>query len=374
MRLGEILIGAGWAQARQVDTALHQQRTDPRRLGALLTAVGGVSVDDVARGLARQRGVPAALERHLAQRDPALATVLPAATALTLAAVPVAWSRGAQGMALVVCFRDPTPEHVAEVQRVTGVPIIPAVACEAVIARELVSAYPGARAGFEDHDAAVDVNFDDPSTPVFALVDLDDRRVLRDESQSRSIPTGNLLPPSASSVARVPPPVPPPRAPAPTIEAAVAAIGAASERDAIAELAVEHLRGAWSGAVIFVVREGLAVGHRGFGGQVSDATVAALVVPLTPPSMFATAIDDRRAVLGATPPSGGLAQSRFLKLFEALGPAPVALQPVAVRERVVNLVFGIGPRAPLPVAAAALTRLAAAMGEAYERLILTGRR
>jgi hypothetical protein len=182
MRLGELLIGAGWAQP-----ALRSTRPSPtsdrgRRLGAILVAYAGVSADDVARGLARQRGVPAALERHLAQRDPALTAVVPAEIAIELAAVPVAWSRGAQGMALVVCFRDPTPDHVAELVRVCGVPIIPAIACEAVIARELAAAYPGA-VPREDDDSSVDVNFDDPSSPVFALVDLDDGRVLRDESQ-----------------------------------------------------------------------------------------------------------------------------------------------------------------------------------------------
>jgi hypothetical protein len=377
MRLGELMIGAGWAQPAQVAAALLHQRTDRRRLGALLVAYAGVSADDVARGLARQRGVPAALERHLAQRDPALTTVVPAEIAIELAAVPVAWSRGAQGMALVVCFRDPTPDHVAELVRVCGVPIIPAIACEAVIARELAAAYPGA-VPREDDDSSVDVNFDDPSSPVFALVDLDDRRVLRDESQAQLQPprAGGVLPPSSPPVPRVvaPPPVPapPPVAPALTLAETLTALVETAERDAVADLAIDHARGTWRGAVVLVVREGLAVGHRGFGGQVSEAALAALAIPLTQPSMFSTAVDERRALVGAPPP-GGLVQTRFLKLFEDLGPAPIALYPVAVRGRVVNLIFAIAPIAPLPAAATALGQVAAAMGEAYERLILTTR-
>ena len=179
MRLGELLVAAGWIDPALVDAALARQRRGGPRLGAILVGAGLISADDIARGLARQRGVPAALERHLAQRDPALAAVLPAAVAVPMAALPIAWSRGAQGMSLVVCFRDPTPEHVAEVARAVGVPVIPAVACEVVVARALAQTYPEVEApaaGALDIEAAtddadaVDVDFDEPSAPVFTLV------------------------------------------------------------------------------------------------------------------------------------------------------------------------------------------------------------
>lgn len=413
MRLGELLVAAGWIDPALVDAALARQRRGGPRLGAILVGAGLISADDIARGLARQRGVPAALERHLAQRDPALAAVLPAAVAVPMAALPIAWSRGAQGMSLVVCFRDPTPEHVAEVARAVGVPVIPAVACEVVVARALAQTYPEVEApaaGALDIEAAtddadaVDVDFDEPSAPVFTLVDLDDGRVHRDATQidvmpargasgalgaARAAPTPVAAPPPVAAPAPAPPPVaaptpapiaaPPPSPssttapPPPSLDATLAAIAAATSRDAIAELAIAFARGGWRGAVVLVVREGLAVGHRGFGGQVTDAALASLLIPLGQPSMFTTVHDDGKPLIGA-PPLGGLAQSRFLKLFAGLGAAPIALHAVRVRDRVVNLVFAIAPTGPLPPAATALGQVAAAMGEAYERLIRDAKR
>ncbi|MBL8626759.1 MAG: hypothetical protein JNK64_36060 [Myxococcales bacterium] len=406
MRLGELLISAGWIDPTAVQAALARQRSGGPRLGAILVAAGLISADDIARGLARQRGVPAALERHLVQRDPALAAVLPAAIAVPMAALPIAWSRGAQGMSLVVCFRDPTPEHIAEVARAVGVPVIPAVACEAVVARELAVTYPDAdhAPGVPDPDAAIDVDFDEPSAPAFNLVDLDDGRVHKDASQvdlmatrgtGSALGTGRPAPrvvaPPAAPVPPAPappppaPPTPAPPAPAPAVivapppsappslDATIAAIAAATSRDAIADLAIAFARGAWRGAVVLVVREGLAVGHRGFGGQVTDAALASLLIPLGQPSMFTTVHDDGKPLIGV-PPLGGLAQSRFLKLFAGLAPVQIALHAVHVRDRVVNLLFAIAPTGPLPPAATALGQVAAAMGDAYERLIRDAKR
>ncbi len=402
MRLGELLISAGWIDPAVIAAALARQRSGGPRLGAILVGAGLISADDIARGLARQRGVPAALERHLAQRDPALAAVLPAAIAMPMAALPIAWSRGAQGMSLVVCFRDPTPDHIAEVARAVGVPVIPAVACEAVVARELAVTYPDAdrAAGVPDPDAAVDVDFDEPSAPAFNLVDLDDGRVHKDASQvdlmatratGGALGTGRPAPrieapprppaapaaptaPTAPTVPAIaaPAPTPPSSAP-PSLDATLAAIAAATSRDAVADLAIAFARGAWRGGVVLVVREGLAVGHRGFGGQVTDAALASLLIPLGQPSMFTTVHDDGKPLIGA-PPLGGLAQSRFLKLFAGLAPLQIALHAVHVRDRVVNLLFAVAPTDALPPAATALGQVAAAMGEAYERLIRDAKR
>ena len=385
VRLGELLIAAGWATAAVIDAALAQQRERGARLGAILVDSGALAVDDVARALARQHGVPAALERHLSARDPALAQVVPGAVAVAIGAVPVAWSRGAQGMSLVVCFRDPTPVHIAELARVTGVPVIPAVACERVIARELRAAYPEeadapapAAAAADADDASVDVNFDEPSAPAFTLVELDHGSVQRDFSQVHAVPTrgGNLLPTTQREprIAPPPPPAPPVAiAAAPTLDATLAALAAAPSRDAIADLAIAFTRGAWRGAVVLMVREGLAVGHRGFGGHTTEAALGSLVIPLGQPSMFTTAHDERRALVGPPPP-GGLAQSRFLKLFAPLLPAPVAVVPVAVRERVVNLLFAVAPVGAIGPSAAVLGEIAAAMGDAYERVIRDSKR
>jgi len=366
MRLGELLIEAGVPDAH-VAQALARQRTSRERLGAALVALGHVGADDIARALARQHGVPAALARHFEQRDDALVIVVPSALAIGIAAVPVAWSRSAEGRALVVCFRDPWPEHVAEVERATGHPVIAAVACESTVARELARAYaaPAAAAvpdGVPDLDAAVDVDFDfdEVSSPRLSLgldlVELDDGRVQRDATQLL-MPTRTAAPPPTSALA---------------LDLAIAGMAVADGSDRIADLAVAYARGAWRGAVVLVVREGLALGHRGFGGKLTDAALESLALPLGQPSVLASVHDARRGFAGELP-RGGLAQERFVRLFADLGPRQVAVVPVAVRDRVVSLLFAIVPIAGLADSAAALTRLGVAMAEGYERLICEAR-
>ena len=63
--------------------------------------MGVVTDDEVARSLARQHGVPAALEKHLAGRDPTLAARLSPEVARTLVALTIAMSRGGEGIDLL---------------------------------------------------------------------------------------------------------------------------------------------------------------------------------------------------------------------------------------------------------------------------------
>lgn len=142
MRLGEMLVASGVISPRELEAARAHQRVTGTRLGTTLIDLGLIEADEVARALARQHGVPAALSRHLRERDRSLTSYLPADLARELHALPVALSRGAEGVNLVVCFRDPDPDIIATVTRVVGFPVIPAVACERLLERELLHSYP----------------------------------------------------------------------------------------------------------------------------------------------------------------------------------------------------------------------------------------
>lgn len=353
MRLGELLVDVCAVTDDQVAQALVVQRASRLRLGATLVALGHVRPDDVSLALARQHGVPAALERHLARRDETLVQVVPAALATGLCAVPVAWSRVEGGRLLVVCFRDPWADHVAEVERATGERVLPAVACETVIAGELARSY---RAAAPESDPAIDIDFDEASQPrLFDLVDLDDGRVQRDTSQIvERIPSRPAIAPAGAAL---------------PLDAAIAGIAAADASDQVGDLAIAYLRGTWRGAAVLIIREGLAVGHRGFGGRLTDAAVESLVVPLAQPSVLATVHDERRPFVG-DPPPGGLAQDRFLRGFAEVGAGrPIAVVPVVVRDRVVSLLFAVAPVGPLLESLVPLARLGDAMAAAYQRLI-----
>lgn len=355
-KLGEILVEGGAVTAEHVDAALAVQARSGERVGAALIALGAAGDDEVARALAIQYGLPAALVRHLDLRDESVAEVVPAALARSLCALPVAWTRAADGLALVVCFRDPSPEHVAAVERAAGHPIVPAVAGERALARALARTYPAG--GVPDQTAAVDVDFDEPSQPRLALdlVDLDDGRVQRDATQIEPPQRTTAAPPSSTL----------------TLDAAAAAMAQADGSDRIADLAIAYARGAWRAAVVLQVRQGLAIGHRGFGGLVTPATLDAISIPLAQPSVLATVHDSRRAYAGQPPP-GGLAQTRFLKLFADLGTKPIAVVPIAIGDRVLSLLFAVAPTGPLVESAAALGRLGQAMEAGFARLIREAR-
>jgi hypothetical protein len=391
VKIGELLLAAGAVSAEDVARGLHLQRITKARLGSTLVEMGVVSADDVARGLARQHGVPAALDRHLAGRDPGLVERLNAGVARRCWALPVALSRGGDGLNLVVCLRDPMPATIAEIRATSGMPVIPSVASEHALRRELDLAYPEtaeAAAGAVEDDGSFDIDFHEPSQTFAnlgedALVSIDDDGVAKDHSQNlgtigaQASATGlgaaGPKPPPPPPIAKPSePPRPPPPKPPPTLDAAIAGISGASSGDAVAELAVDYLRGAWRAALVMVVKEKMALGQRGFGGAVTDASIASIVVPLDQPSVLRTAHDDRRPFLGEAP-IGSLAQDRFMRLFAELHTRTLAVSPVVVRERPVCLVFALGPIAPLAQAGAAVAALAHAMGEAYLRIIMASK-
>ncbi len=405
MRLGELMVEGEMLNRQELETGLARQRSSGLRLGSTLMEMGTLTSDEVARALARQLRVPAALDRHIAGRDPSLVARLPAPLARTLWALPVAMSRGGDGLNLVVCLRDPTAEIIDEVRSAAGVPVIACVASELTLRRALDASYPppaptaggsvGGSAGGSagGSDGSIDIDVEEPSQPfptlsdlgTMDLVELDDQYVNKDHSQTSTGTTGAQ--PAISAFAgkrqtasnpaiKIPPDEPEakkPSRPPPSLEDTVVAIHTSTTGDAISQLAIDYLRGQWKGGLVLVVKEKMALGQHGFGGGITESNVESIVVPLDQPSVLRTAHDDRRPCAGDAP-IGSTAQDRFLRLFADIGSRTMVVSPVLVRERPVCLLFGVGPLGQLPEAAASVAALAHTMGEAYLRIILAGRK
>jgi hypothetical protein len=421
VRLGELLLADGLIAPDELETAIAQHRRSGVRLGASLYLSGRVTADAIARALARQHGVPAALVRHLDGRDPTLASRIPGELARRTMALPVALSKGRAEAgdpavpALVVCMRDPgDAAAVAAITRAAGGPVIPAVACEAVLAAHVARAYPPGQDG--DENDSVDVVFDeisgtysaplDVGDPLLMLVDLDDKRVDKDFSQTGLIGTSQRLTPVSgvpatgatdrssrpsggfppvTAAGTTPPPArdsappardsaPPARDTAPArpaplldVDAAIAALASAPSRDAVGDIAIGFLRGAYAVGAVLLVRDNLALGHRGFGGSLTPATVESMVVPLHLPSVLRVAHDSGRPHVGPPPADAGTVQERFLRLLGS--PREVVVVPVVLRDRPVCLVFAAEPLASADDALDDLRTVVAAMEEAYLRLI-----
>jgi hypothetical protein len=402
-RIGELLVEAGRLSPADLERGLAAQRATRTRLGATLASMGVVTDDEVARSLARQHGVPAALEKHLLGRDPTLASKLSPEVARTLVALPIAMSRGGDGLNLVVCMRDPTAPMVADLRAHVGAPIIASVAGERALRMAIAAAYPpepgravaaaspateDARPHeqpVEDEDDSIDIDVEGDSQPFpsighvdeSALVELDDEYVHKDHSQVTTMTVDKRQSGTFTGVRLPDTRYPPPAQPAVKLmrlDEAILALATADTADDVVELAVQCMRGQWKAGLVMHVkdRERLALGQAGFGGNLTPATVEAIVVPLDQPSVLRTAHDDRRPWAGDATISSTV-QDRFLRLFADVGSKTMAVAPILVRNRPVGLLFGIGPLGSLPESSAAVATLAHAMGEAYLRIILDKR-
>ncbi len=209
MRLGEILVRAGVLDVEQLGAALRQQVVYGGRLGTNIIELGYSDADQVARALAHQHGVPAALRRQLGRHDPAVLPLVPRALAASATVIPIAYSLAGGNRRLVVCMRDPADE--AAQREITAAARLPMVACvapellvyallerlyEVASPRRLATAAHGQARPLPHSgshqippppsDDSIDIVFDDTEevAPLsMQLVDLDDEGVTRDLSQ-----------------------------------------------------------------------------------------------------------------------------------------------------------------------------------------------
>ncbi|MCE9577898.1 MAG: hypothetical protein K8W52_32500 [Deltaproteobacteria bacterium] len=196
-----------------------------------------------------------------------------------------------------------------------------------------------------------------------------------------TLPPGLVRPPTAPSVddswritgeqaAVAPPDEPPPRISRAEVHAQLAA---ASTRDAIGDAAIAFIAGRYATAAILIVKDGLALGHRGAGALA--APIDTITVPLAQPSVLQVAHDRAAPFLGV-PADAGAIQDRALRALGVRPGAELAIAPIVIGKRVVTLALG---HTPWPGVAAdralgELVDLAAAMAEAYVRVIRDAKR
>jgi hypothetical protein len=175
--------------------------------------------------------------------------------------------------------------------------------------------------------------------------------------------------PAPEAPAAPAPAAPPEPAPAaPTLDDTLQALERVESREAIAEVVLKHARASLSTAILFLVRDGMALGWKGSGETLEPELAESFVLPLTAKSMFQRAAESR------TPFHGGAPESTLLKHFyRALKrdpPRDVLVIPVLMKDRVVNLIYADAGPNEIPAAMVQeLTHIAEGMAMAYERLI-----
>jgi hypothetical protein len=129
--------------------------------------------------------------------------------------------------------------------------------------------------------------------------------------------------------------------PAPVLrspEAAAAAIDVAATRDDVVAAVLALSRCYFKRVIFFIVREPWVLGWDGTGEGMDRARAASLQVPLDTPSVFQGVTRNRTVFVGRLPAEG--ANQQFLEAIGKKSATTAALFPIAVRGRVVNLIWG----------------------------------
>jgi hypothetical protein len=140
VKLGEHLVAAGVIDRAQLDAGLAHAAANGCRLGAALIALGHANGDQVAAALAKQHGVVAARDRHLAAATGVLATRIPAALARTHHAVIVGEGRDRE---LVIALQNPLDGNaLVQLEEASGRVVVPAAASVARLDEAIARLYP----------------------------------------------------------------------------------------------------------------------------------------------------------------------------------------------------------------------------------------
>lgn len=466
-RLGELLVQLQLITDAQLHEGLQTQVLYGGRVGTNLVELGYLTLDQLAKALARRHRVPAALGNHFDRCDRALQARVPAHIAGKWRAVPIGKLAQDQSR-IAVAVRDPLPEHgrgeLAFQLDVDPEHLVFAVAPELRIHYHLELAYgipranrfmrvPGARVPTEVPvvpESVEDTNLEGwqfkagkegkpgtlvrPSAPL--LVDTErvpalDREpppmpslpasgpqaaesarvdeielgvgsdpALKLDSQVGLKPPGtadvpserrHFVPtlgdtPTQAALARIAvrqvasesairPIMEFPPARPNSVDELARAVRRAETRDRVGELIIDalaELPGApLDAAAIFVVRQPLAIGWKGFCED-GRAVIESLAVPLDQPGILTRSYSEKETLL-VEPRTPTTIDERMWTLLGGLTPRYVLVAPICVGDHVVCLLYAQSSSGLGQAEALAVT-LAEAASVAFGRLLRAAQR
>ncbi len=136
-RLGELLVREKLISLQQLRSAQEEQRKTGTQLNQVLTKLGYLSDDDIAKFLATQYGI-AVVDLTATEFDADILKLVPKEVCEKQKIIPV----GKSGSSLVVAMADPTNLHaIDDIKFLTGMNIEPRVASEGAILTAIETAY-----------------------------------------------------------------------------------------------------------------------------------------------------------------------------------------------------------------------------------------
>lgn len=358
MKLGTLLLRNAAIGLAQLEAALRNQVLYGGRLGTNLVELGFLDLEQLSSHLAELTGFPVATPTLLDDADGELLRQLGPDDAHRLRAIPLALLETGRVAVAMVDPTDPaeTEALAAKLERPISPYVVP----------ELRALY------------YLEKHFGAPRRARFVRIARPGTESGSDERRRQQPAGGIAMPPTftleprrrrASSQGALPAPVPVTLG----FESACERIETAANRDALADTIAEYGRGRCDALVIFIVREGNAIGWR--ASVPTRDPIERLSLPLGGISALQSAHDSASTYFGP-PPS----QTRPIEtaLWAALGadppPAEVLVVPVPVKQRIVNLVYlhTLGGRPPATLVEE-LQELAMRAEASYMRMIRAAR-
>jgi hypothetical protein len=367
MKLGTLLLRNAAIGLSQLEAALRNQVLYGGRLGTNLVELGYIDLELLSAYLAELSGFPIATPTLLDQADPALLEKLGPDDAHRLRAIPLGFLGEGTGTIAVGLVEPSDTQAVEYVSKRLEANVTPYVIPElrALYYLEKLFGLPR-RARFvrsgrssNGHDAEVgdERRRTQPAQgmvmpPAFTL----EPRRRRATSQA---PLGGTVPFAIG------------------LGAACERIDSATNRDQIADTFVAYAQGRCDALVVFLIRDGNALGWRSWvapPGALSKP-IEELSLPLGGASSLQSAHDAGQPFVGS-PPSAARPVEKQLWAALASQPEPFAVLvvPVLVKQRAVNLVYAhLGSSAPPGQLVSELGDLAVRAQSSYLRLIRQAR-
>lgn len=123
-----------------------------------------------------------------------------------------------------------------------------------------------------------------------------------------------------------------------SLDAALAEMAQSTRRGAIADLLLQYAASVFEVSCLFMVRDNMAFGWKGFGPTVDPERVEALLIPLHSPSMFQVARHSESLFRGRAFPA--TLHSYLFKVLRCPAPPHSVVVEVSIGNRPVNLLYG----------------------------------
>jgi hypothetical protein len=366
MKLGTLLLRNAAIGLSQLEGALRNQVLYGGRLGTNLVELGFIDLELLSAYLAELSGYPMATPTLLDAADLELLDQLGSQDAHRLRAIPLGDLGNTE--AISVAMVDPTDTTaITELSEKLGSKITPYVVPElrALYYLEKLFGQPRrarfVRTGRALSEAEPEL-IDDRrrSQPAAGMVmppafTLEPRR----RRSSSQMPVGNTVPLAM------------------TYGAACERIDTASHREQIADAMVEYAKGRCDALILFLIRDGNALGWRGWVAPPARprTQIEDLSLPLGGASALQSAHDAGEPFLGSPPSAAKPVESQlWTALGVSLDPVSVLVVPILVKQRAVNLIYVHTLGGPPPqVLITEINDLAQRIQTSYLRLIKQAR-